>query len=280
MLRSVYGTLRCITHKRNPRNAFVHTVSANSKEMDVAEVKTFKHLANEWWDRDGPFSALHSLNSLRLELTNGVFKGTSSKPWFPLYGTKVLDVGCGGGILSESLSLLGAEVMGIDLLNESIEVAKEHATNVNPSRWMGVPHGAPFYRTVSVREIAQEFPQKFDAVIASEVLEHVTEWEELITDISLCLKPGGHFIATTLNRTYLSYFLGIVAAERILHLVPMGTHSWDKFIEPSRLSVVAVRHDLAPMKILGMFYNPLTKQWSWTNNQAINYAFHAVKNPN
>lgn len=91
-------------------------------------------------------------------------------------------------LLFQSLSLLGAEVMGIDLLNESIEVAKEHATNVNPSRWTGIPHGAPFYRTVSVREIAQEFPQKFDAVIASEVLEHVTEWEELITDISLCLK--------------------------------------------------------------------------------------------
>uniref|UniRef100_A0A5K3EM73 Polyprenyldihydroxybenzoate methyltransferase n=1 Tax=Mesocestoides corti TaxID=53468 RepID=A0A5K3EM73_MESCO len=220
---------------------FPKAFSGSPVGMDVSEAATFKSLSDQWWDRDGDFRALHALNSVRLELVNNLFKDESRKPWYPLYGMKIVDVGCGGGILSEPLARLGAKVLGIDLLPECIDAAKNHVASINPKQWEDAPFGAPEYRSISTQDLATEFPGKFDAVIASELLEHVSDWEKIVRDASVCLKPGGHFIATTINRTMLSYWLGIVVAENVLKIAPRGTHTWDKFIEPSELCMAAVR---------------------------------------
>ncbi|VDN96048.1 unnamed protein product [Rodentolepis nana] len=217
------------------------------------------------------------MNPLRLEMVNNLFKDESPKPWYPLYGKHIMDIGCGGGILSEPLGRLGAKVIGIDLLLEGIEAAKEHLRMANPDIWESVPFGPPEYQCISSTEAAEKYPGFFDAIIASEVLEHVSDWEHLVSDVSKCLKPGGHFIATTVNRTFLSYWLGIIVAEQVINIVPRGMHTWDKFIEPSELSMAAIRHNLQPRKVLGMTYCPLSNEWSWIGSQAINYAFHAVR---
>ncbi|KAL7054906.1 hypothetical protein AAHC03_024169 [Spirometra sp. Aus1] len=245
--------------------------------MDVEEVATFQRAAKHWWNPDGPMGPLHSMNNLRVTMITDALKSSSSIGHFPLYGKRVLDVGCGGGILSEPLALLGASVRGIDLTAEGIEVAEQHAATHDPDRWSTTPFGAPEYSCCSVADVARENPGEYDVLVASEVLEHVSDWENLIRDASLCLKPGGSLFVTTLNKTIPSYILAIVVAERLCGLVPLGTHSWDKFIDPDRLRLAAVRHNLQPRKLLGMTYNPLINRWSWISSLAVNYAFHAVK---
>uniref|UniRef100_A0A0R3X731 Ubiquinone biosynthesis O-methyltransferase, mitochondrial n=1 Tax=Hydatigena taeniaeformis TaxID=6205 RepID=A0A0R3X731_HYDTA len=248
-----------------------------SAKMDNSEVSNFTSLCDRWWDISGDFRILHAMNPIRIEMINYLFKYESPKPWYPLYGRRILDVGCGGGILSEPLARLGAKVLGIDMLSEAIDAAEDHSLRVNPDRWKDAPFGAPKYRNMSTSEAAAQFSEKFDAIVASEVLEHASDWKNLVRDASTCLKPGGHFIATTINRTIPSYFLGIIVAEKILKITPKGMHEWNKFIEPSELSLVAIRNNLQPRKVLGMAYCPLSKEWHWTRSQAINYAFHAIK---
>ncbi|KAL5110348.1 Ubiquinone biosynthesi O-methyltransferase mitochondrial [Taenia crassiceps] len=246
-------------------------------KTDSYEASVFTALSDRWWNRNGDFRALHAMNPIRLELVNCLYKDESPKPWYPLYGRRILDVGCGGGILSEPLALLGAKVLGIDTLPEAIDAAKDHVVRANPGRWKEAPFGAPEYRNMSTSEAAARFPEEFDVVIASEVLEHVSDWRHLVSDASNCLKSGGHFIVTTVNRTVLSYWLGIVVAEHIIKINPKGLHQWNKFIKPSELSLVAIRNNLQPRKVLGLTYCPLSNEWSWTGSQSISYAYHAIK---
>ncbi|VDL18393.1 unnamed protein product [Hymenolepis diminuta] len=255
----------------------LRSFSEKSVSIDASEATTFAILSKRWWDKNGEFKVLHAMNPLRLEMVNNLFKDESPKPWYPLYGKRIMDIGCGGGILTEPLGRLGANVLGIDMLSEVTEAAKEHLRMVNPDVWKNVPFGPPEYQNISSSEAAEKYPGLFDAIIASEVLEHVSDWEQLVSDASKCLKPGGHFIATTVNRTFLSYWFGIVVAENTIKIVPKGMHTWNKFIEPSELSMAAVRYNLQPRKVLGMTYCPLANEWSWISSQAINYAFHAVK---
>ncbi|KAM7537311.1 hypothetical protein Aperf_G00000068231 [Anoplocephala perfoliata] len=244
-------------------------------KIDASEASTFTSLSTKWWDPQ-EFKLLRALNPLRLEAVSNLFKDESPEPSFPLYGKRILDIGCGGGILSEPLSKLGAKVLGIDMVAEGIEAAKNHLITTS-SEWKNVPFGSPEYRIMSSTEVAAQFPGQFDAVIASEVLEHVSEWKQIISDVSKCLKPGGHFVATTVNRTYLAYWLFIVVAEDVLNMIPRGSHTWEKFIEPTELCIAASKQNLQPQKVAGMTYFPPTNEWKWSRSQAINYTFWAVK---
>nr|VZI42436.1 unnamed protein product [Spirometra erinaceieuropaei] len=212
-----------------------------------------------------------SSNRQTLDCRHMYTRGWMLRKWRPFRELQNI-----GGI-PMPLALLGASVRGIDLTAEGIEVAEQHASTHDPDRWSTTPFGAPDYSCCSVADVARENPGEFDVLVASEVLEHVSDWENLIRDASLCLKPGGSLFVTTLNKTIPSYILAIVVAERLCGLVPLGTHSWDKFIDPDRLRLAAVRHNLQPRKLLGMTYNPLINRWSWISSLAVNYAFHAVK---
>ncbi|KAL5968449.1 Ubiquinone biosynthesi O-methyltransferase mitochondrial [Taenia solium] len=248
-----------------------------SAKMDSSEISSFTPLSDRWWDRSGEFRVLHAMNPIRLEMINCLYKDESPKLWYPLYGRRIMDVGCGGGILSEPLARLGAKVLGIDTLPEAIDAAKDHLARVNPDRWKEAPFGAPEYRNMSTSEAAAQFFEEFDVVVVSEVLEHVSDWKHLVGNVANCLKSGGHLIVTTVNRTVPSYWLGIAFAENIIKITPKGMHQWNKFIEPFELSLVAIRNNLQPRKVLGMTYCPLSNEWSWTGSQSMNYAFHAIK---
>ncbi|CAH8523202.1 unnamed protein product [Heterobilharzia americana] len=250
--------------------------------IEENEAVKFKRFANYWWDPSGDLKPLHTMNRLRVPfIQNGLSPSTiepiTGSVFLPLKDKKILDVGCGGGILTEPLSMLGAQVLGIDQVEESINSAKEHV-EATSYRW--VTHSnlqKPVYRLASLQTIAQESPCHFDAVVASEVLEHVTDWEGMLKSITDCLKLGGMLFVTTINHTTTSLLLGIVAAEYIVGIVPRGTHEWNKFIEPSRLQFACIKHGLQPRQVIGMQYNPLTCRWSWRSNLSVNYALSAMK---
>ncbi|CAH8821749.1 unnamed protein product [Trichobilharzia szidati] len=223
------------------------------------------------------------MNRLRVPfIRNGLcppstVESTTESVHLPLMGKKILDVGCGGGILTEALSILGAQVLGIDQVEESINAANEHV-EATSHRWITHPSlHKPVYRLTSLQTVAEESPNHFDAVVASEVLEHVTDWEGMVKCIANCLKLDGMMFITTINHTTASLLLGIVVAEYIAGLVPRGTHEWNKFIEPSRLQYACIKYGLQPRQVAGMLYNPLTCRWSWTSNLSVNYALSAMK---
>ncbi|MGC2629547.1 MAG: bifunctional 2-polyprenyl-6-hydroxyphenol methylase/3-demethylubiquinol 3-O-methyltransferase UbiG, partial [Rhodomicrobium sp.] len=193
--------------------------------MDAEELRRFERLATEWWDERGKLRALHAINPARLKFIVEEVKRwrpDQGRAFRPLEGVKAIDIGCGGGILSEPLTRLGASVTGIDPIEESVGVAKAHAEAIGLSIT---------YRSATAEDLVRE-GLVFDAVVASEVVEHVADVSSFLkTCRSLC-KPGGLLILSTLNRTAKSYGLAIVAAERVLGLVPPGTHDWKKFIKP------------------------------------------------
>lgn len=257
--------------------------SVSHTTVDPDEVKRFQSLANKWWDEQGEFAALHAMNDLRVPFIRdnllNVHRGRQTGN--PLAGLKILDVGCGGGLLTEPLGRLGASVLGIDPVEDSIGTAQLHSS-YDPDLRHGVS-----YRACSLEELASEEPEgaetgaqgvgQFDAVVASEVVEHLADLETFVYCCSLVLKPGGSLFITTLNKTNLSWLLGIVVAENVLRIVPPGTHSWEKFIRPEELECLLESNGFSVQSVKGMLYNPVTGAWSWTNSTAINYALHAVK---
>ncbi|XP_050403439.1 ubiquinone biosynthesis O-methyltransferase, mitochondrial [Patella vulgata] len=249
--------------------------------IDEEEIKRFSALAQLWWDEEGEFSALHTMNELRVPLiVNALIEQkqkTSAEKSHqfkahhsPLKGFKILDVGSGGGILSEPLARLGAFVIGVDASVENIKTAQAHvirnehvASNIK-------------YICATVEDLIESEERSFDCVIASEVVEHVLDTSMFIKACCKLVKPGGSMFLTTLNRTNLSYVLGVVAAERLLRLVEPGTHDWNKFISPQDLQYLLDQNGFSTRLVHGMMYNPITKRWSWTENTSINYAIHAV----
>ncbi|XP_061225853.1 ubiquinone biosynthesis O-methyltransferase, mitochondrial isoform X2 [Neopsephotus bourkii] len=189
----------------------------------------------------------------------------------PLSGVKILDVGCGGGLLSEPLGRLGASVTGIDPLEDNIRTADQHKS-FDPVLAQRIQ-----YKSSSLEEIVEESMETFDVIVASEVVEHVADLEMFIKCCSQVLKPEGSLFITTVNRTQLSYVLGIVVAEKILGIVPEGTHEWEKFVPPEDLERLLESNGFSVKTVNGMFYNPLWGSWSWTESTSINYAMHAVK---
>ncbi|CAL1265422.1 unnamed protein product [Larinioides sclopetarius] len=229
--------------------------------VDPKEVSKFTQQANEWWN--GPYHLLYTMNSLRVPL---VIK----KP-LPLQGYKVIDVGCGGGILAEPLARLGAEVTGLDPGLENIEAAKEHASRDEEIKTR------LNYVCDTIENVVTVSPGQFDAVVCSEVIEHVADVPTFVNCCVELVKEGGSLFFTTINRTTVSYFAAILGAEYVLNLVPRGTHDWNKFVQPSELSEMLKGLNCRIVSVEGMLLNPLTKTWSWCSNTSASYALHAIK---
>lgn len=245
--------------------------------IDEEEIKKFSALANLWWDETGEFEALHSMNSLRVPLIRDALKDKMAvtedyNPLMPLQGMKMIDIGSGGGILSEPLARLGATVIGVDASEDNIKTAQAHLRQ-DPSIVCRVKY---IHSTVEDLVITEE--NKFDALVASEVVEHVADVDVFVECCCKLVKPGGSLFFTTINKTPMSYILGVLMAERVLRLVAPGTHDWKKFISPQDLMFLIENSGCSIRLLHGMKYQPLSKKWCWTSDTSINYALHAVKN--
>ncbi|XP_072911838.1 ubiquinone biosynthesis O-methyltransferase, mitochondrial isoform X1 [Hemitrygon akajei] len=251
----------------------VRMYSASKTTVEPGEMKKFQALSQKWWDRNGEFAALHSLNDLRVPFIRDRLLMYSEKTHlgYPLDGFRILDVGCGGGLLCEPLGRLGAAVVGIDPLEENIRTAELHRS-FDPVLTRQVE-----YTACALEEMAMEATGTFDAVVASEVVEHVNDLETFIGCAAQVLKPEGSLFITTINRTFLSYAMAIVAAEHLLRVVPSGTHEWDKFISPEELERFLTSSGFSVEAVSGMLFNPLFGSWTWISNCGVNYALHAVK---
>ena len=223
------------------------------------ELDRFASLANRWWDPDGPQKPLHALNPARLG-----YVATR----VPLRGASVLDVGCGGGLLSEALAREGAEVTAIDLSPELVDVARLHLLE---SDGLKVD-----YRLQAVEALADDIPGHFDAVTCMEMLEHVPDPASIVAACARLVKPGGHVFLSTLNRNPKSYLFAIVGAEYLLKLLPAGTHEYARFIKPSELSRHCRNARLDVQEIIGLSYNPLAKTYSLGRDTDVNYLVHTV----
>lgn len=234
------------------------TVSVNA---DPAELAKFSELAHRWWDPDSEFRPLHQINPLRLDWINQLS---------PLEGRKVLDVGCGGGILSDSMARKGAEVTGIDLASKALRVARLHALEAETPRVQ--------YREISVEELANECPGSFDTVTCMEMLEHVPDPQSVVAACARLVKPGGWVFFSTINRNAKAFALAIVGAEYVLKMLPQGTHEYAKFIRPSELASACRQAGLDVLHTRGMQYNPVTGRYWLSGDTDVNYLF-ATRRP-
>ena len=235
----------------------------NIKNLDHDEVKKFDDLAAKWWDPDGEFKPLHQINPLRVGFINERAN---------LEGIKVLDVGCGGGILAEALSKLGAQVTGIDASEQTIGVAQNHSNAVGSN--------VSYYQTTIEEFIANKPEEKFDVITCLEMLEHVPSPEEIIKTCSTILKDDGDIFFSTINRNPRSYLFAIVGAEYILNLLPKGTHDYQKFIKPSELAKWIRDARLSQIETIGLSYNPITDNYWLGKDIQVNYMVHAKKEAN
>jgi len=221
---------------------------------DPAELAKFSELAHRWWDPESEFRPLHQINPLRLDWIQGLV---------PLQGQRALDVGCGGGILSDAMARAGAQVTGIDLASKALKVAQLHALEAQ------TPNVS--YREISAEALAAEQPASFDVVTCMEMLEHVPDPSAVVRACATLVKPGGHVFFSTINRNPKSYLFAIIGAEYVLRLLPRGTHDYAKFIKPAELSQFARHARLEVTAIKGMTYNPITKIYSLNQDTDVNY---------
>ena len=224
-----------------------------TKTMNQEE-NIFDKLSNDWWKIDGSFSALHAFNFVRIKFIKDVLEKKKSDN---LKNLKILDIGCGGGILSEPLARLGAKVTGIDENGNAIKTAIDHARK---------------------QKLKIKFKKEFDIVVCMEALEHLNGIETLIKKVKESLKPDGKFIGSTINKTFNSYFQAIFFAEKILNIVPEGTHSWKKFVKPNNLKKKLVFNDFSKIKFQGVQFNPIKNEWKLIRNLSVNYMFSCVSN--
>lgn len=222
--------------------------------VNPEEIAKFEKVAHQWWDLDGDFKPLHQINPVRRQF---IIQHLGD-----IFGKTVIDVGCGGGILAESLAKLGANVTGIDMGEEPLNVAKLHALETGIS---------VNYQKIPAEQYALEHPESLDAVTCMEMLEHVPDPASIIKACADMVKPGGYVFFSTLNKTIKAYLLAIVAAEKVLKLVPDGTHEHDKFIRPSQLIGWAENYGLKCIDAAGIHYNPLTENHKLINSLDVNY---------
>uniref|UniRef100_A0A8C6RGM0 Ubiquinone biosynthesis O-methyltransferase, mitochondrial n=1 Tax=Nannospalax galili TaxID=1026970 RepID=A0A8C6RGM0_NANGA len=271
--RAYRMTFSCLTRIKSYRSSWKRLCSTSQTTVDSNEVKTFLALAHKWWDEQGVFAPLHSMNDLRVPFIRDNLLKTSANHQLgkPLSGMKILDVGCGGGLLTEPLGRLGASVIGIDPVDENIKIAQHHKS-FDPGLRKRIE-----YRACSLEEIVEETAETFDAVVASEVVEHVIDIEAFMQCCYRVLKPSGSLFVTTINKTQLSYALGIVFSEQIAGIVPKGTHTWEKFVSPEKLESILESNGLSVQTVAGMLYNPFSGYWHWSENTSLNYAAHAIR---
>lgn len=230
------------------------------RNADPKEIDKFSELAHRWWDPQSEFKPLHELNPLRLGWIDGIAG---------LAGKRVVDVGCGGGILSESMARLGATVRGIDLSTKALKVADLHSLE------SGV---AVNYEEIAAEALAAREPASVDVVTCMEMLEHVPDPASIVHACATLVKPGGHVFFSTINRNLKAYLLAIVGAEYVLNMLPRGTHDYDKFITPSELARFARQAGLDLIEMRGMTYNPLSQVYALNRDTDVNYmmAFRRV----
>jgi len=228
--------------------------------VDPRELEKFSALAHRWWDPNSEFKPLHDINPLRLGWIEQVAGG--------LAGKAVVDVGCGGGILSEAMALKGALVTGIDLADKPLKVAKLHLLESG---------NKVEYRKMAVEELAREQPSHYDVVTCMEMLEHVPDPQSTVRACAELAKPGGHVFFATLNRNPKSFLFAIVGAEYVLNLLPKGTHEYAKFIRPSELGRMARNAELSVEQIVGMSYNPFSRVYSLGADTSVNYIMHCLR---
>jgi len=228
---------------------------------DPGELAKFSEHAHRWWDPDSEFRPLHELNPLRLDWINSVV---------PLAGKRVADIGCGGGILADSMARKGAHVVGIDLAGKAIKVAMLHALEA------GTPNVE--YREMSAEALAAEQPAAFDVVSCMEMLEHVPDPASVVRACAALAKPGGWVFFSTLNRNAKSFLLAVVGAEYVLNMIPRGTHEYLKFIKPSELAGWCRAAGLDWTQMRGLEYNPLTRRYRLSDDASVNYLVATRKN--
>lgn len=228
---------------------------------DPAELAKFSDLAHRWWDMESEFRPLHEINPLRLGWIDGVA---------PITGQRVLDIGCGGGILADAMARKGAEVLGIDLAAKALKVAQLHALEAGTQ---GVK-----YQEISAEALAAEQPGSFDIVTCMEMLEHVPLPASIVQACATLVKPGGWVFFSTLNRSFKSFMFAVVGAEYVLNLLPRGTHEYQKLIRPSELAGYCRTAGLDVRQTRGMEHNPLTRRYWLSDDTSVNYMF-AVQRP-
>ena len=231
-----------------------------SINADPQELAKFSDLAHRWWDTESEFRPLHQINPLRLEWIDGLAH---------VSGKRVLDVGCGGGILSDAMARKGADVLGIDLASKALKVAQLHALEANTPSVQ--------YREIAAEGLALELPGHFDMVTCMEMLEHVPDPASVVSACATLVKPGGWLFFSTLNRNPKSFLFAIVGAEYVLKLLPKGTHEYAKFIRPSELARACREAGLTLEGSRGMEYNPLTRRYWLSGNTSVNYMFACRK---
>ncbi len=232
----------------------------SSINADPAELAKFSDLAHRWWDMDSEMRPLHMINPLRLEWINGMT---------PLAGQRVLDVGCGGGILADSMARKGATVLGVDLSSKALKVAQLHALEAQ------TPNVS--YREIAAEALADEQPGSFDTVTCMEMLEHVPDPSSIVRACATLVKPGGWVFFSTLNRNPKSFLMAVVGAEYVLNLLPRGTHEYAKMVRPSELAGYCRAGGLDLQRTSGMAYNPLTKRYWLNDDTSVNYLFATRK---
>ncbi|MBG6073846.1 MULTISPECIES: bifunctional 2-polyprenyl-6-hydroxyphenol methylase/3-demethylubiquinol 3-O-methyltransferase UbiG [unclassified Polaromonas] len=225
-----------------------------TKNFDPAELAKFSDLAHRWWDKESEFRPLHEINPLRLDWIASLV---------PLNGLRVLDVGCGGGILADSMARKGASVLGIDLASKALKVAQLHALEAQT-------HGVE-YREVSAEALAAEQPGTFDVVTCMEMLEHVPDPAAVVKACAALVKPTGYVFFSTINRNAKAFLFAIVGAEYVLNMLPRGTHEYSKLIKPSDLARYYRAADLDFVQTKGLEYNPLTRRYWLSANTSVNY---------
>ena len=225
-----------------------------NKNFDATELAKFSDLAHRWWDTEGEFRPLHQINPLRLDWINGIV---------PLSGRRVLDVGCGGGILADAMARRGAEVLGIDLASKALKIAELHALEVQTPNIV--------YRKIGAEDLAAEAAGTFDVVTCMEMLEHVPDPLSVVHACTTLVRPGGHVFFSTINRNAKAFLFAIVGAEYVLSMLPRGTHEYAKFIRPSELSNFIRAAGLVQGAMRGLEYNPLTQHYWLSSNTSVNY---------